>query len=107
MDYSCSVTFTFLKDLGNHNIENQFTMSFDVCSLFTNILLNETLDLAVKVIFEKNGDLKITRKELKELFVFSSSKTNFIFQGVICDQIDRIAMGFTSSAYTCELVCGL
>ena len=31
MDYSYSDTFTFLKDLGNHNIEIKFTISFDVC----------------------------------------------------------------------------
>ena len=91
MDYSCSDTF--LIDLGNYNIENKFTVSFDVYSLFTNIPLNNTLDLAVKIIFEKSGDLKITRKEFKALFVFSTSKTNFIFQGVIYNQIDGIAMG--------------
>ena len=93
MDHSCSDTFTFLKDLANRNIEGKFTTSFDVSSLFTNIPLEETLDLAVKLILENNSELKITRKELKELFVFSTSKTNFIFDGVIYDQIDGIAMG--------------
>ena len=75
------------------NIEGKFTISFDVSSLFTNIPLEETLDLAVKHIFENNSELKITCEELKELFVFSTSKTNYIFDGVIYNQIDRIAMG--------------
>ena len=67
--------------MGNRDIEGKFTISFDVSSFFTNIPLYETLDL------------KISRKELKELFVFSTSKINFIFDGVIYDQIDGIAMG--------------
>ena len=68
-------------------------ISFDVSSLFTNIPLEETLDFAVKLIFENSSELKITREELKELFVFCTSKTNFIFDGVIYDQIDGIATG--------------
>ena len=79
--------------MGYRNIEGKFTISFDVSSLFTNIPLEETLDLAGKLIFENNSELKITREELKELFVFFTSKTNFIFDGVIYDQIDGIAMG--------------
>ena len=41
----------------------------------------------------KKSELKITKTELRELFVFATSKTNFIFQGVIYDQIDGIAKG--------------
>ena len=68
-------------------------VSFDICSLFTNIPLKETIDLAVKLIFEKDKNLKITKEELTELFVFATAKTNFIFNGVIYDQVDGIAMG--------------
>ena len=55
--------------------------------------LDETLNLAVDLIFEKYTNLKITKKELFELFTFCTSKTNFLFDGVVYDQIDGIAMG--------------
>ena len=47
MDHSCSDTFTSLKDLGNQNIEGKFIISFDIPSLFTNIPLEGTAELAV------------------------------------------------------------
>ena len=53
----------------------------DVSSLFTNIPLSETIDLAVNAIFESNTelDLKLSKTELKELFNFASSHTHFFF----------------------------
>ena len=55
---------------------------------------------------ENNSELKITRKELKELFVFSTSKTNFIFDGVIYGQIDGIAMGLPLAPTLANLFMG-
>ena len=92
-EHSWADTFTFLNELNKNEMKGKFMVSFDVCSLFTNIPLNETIDLAVDLIFEKHKSLKATRGKLRELFEFSTSKTNFIFQGVIYDQIDGIAMG--------------
>ena len=84
-DYSSSDTFAFLKDLKCVDLKDKFTVSYDVCSLFTNLPLEETLDLAVDVIFAKNPNLKISRSELRELFSFCTSKTNFLFDGVVYD----------------------
>ena len=81
-------------------------VSFDVCSLFTNIPLNETIDLAVNLILSNKPDLKITHAELRELFVFATSKTNFIFQVVIYDQIDGIAMGSPLAPILANLFMG-
>ena len=52
-----------------------FMVSYDVASLFTNIPLSETIDLAVNAIFESNTglDLKLSKTELKELFNFAIS----------------------------------
>ena len=93
MEHSSKDTFTFLSDLHKVNINDNFMISYDVTSLFTNIPLEETVDLAVKLILDKNSGLKITRKELKELFIFCTSKNNFIFNGIIYDQTDGISMG--------------
>ena len=93
-EYSCKDTFNFVQELGKTDISDKFTVSFDIKSLFTNIPLEETLDLAVETIFEHRPHLKISKKELLELFRFCTSKTNFLFDGNVYDQIDGIAMGF-------------
>ena len=75
--------------------------------MFTNIPLNETLDIAVNLIFEKKPDLKISKKELKDLFEFCTSKTNFLFNGVIYDQIDGCAMGSPLAPPLANLFMGI
>ena len=59
-EYSCQDSFTFINELKKQNIVGKFMISFDVCSLFTNIPLKETVELAVNLILEKKLDLKIT-----------------------------------------------
>ena len=70
------------------------SVSYDVTSLFTNIPLPETIDLAVDAIFESNTalDLKLSKTELKELFNFATSHTHFLFKGCFYDQVDGVAM---------------
>ena len=51
------------------------------------------MDLAVKLIFENNPNIKITKKDLKKRFAFATPGTHTIFDGNYYDQIDGIAMG--------------
>ena len=64
-----------------------------VSSLFTNIPLQETTDIAINVIFNHNPNLNITRQKLKKLFTFATSQTHFIFSIQFYNQIDGVAMG--------------
>ena len=68
-------------------------VSYDVTSLFTNIPLQEIIDIARNLIFSHNINLSITRKELKKLFLFAPSQTHFIFNSKFFNQIDGVAMG--------------
>ena len=61
--------------------------------MFTSIPLNETIDLAVKLIFDNNPDIKITKKDLRKLFEFATSGKHVLFGGTYYDQIDGVAMG--------------
>ena len=61
--------------------------------MFTSIPLNETIELAVKLIFDNNPNIKITKKDLKKLFEFATSGTHILFDGNYYDQIDGVAMG--------------
>ena len=69
-DYSCKDTFSFVSQIKNANLSKNFLVSYDVTSLFTNIPLQETIDIAINLIFNHNPNLNITRKELKN-FSFS------------------------------------
>ena len=77
----------------NANLSKKFIVSYDVPGLFTNIPLQETIDIEINLIFSHNPNLNITRKELKKLFLFATSKTHFIFNSKFYDQIDGVAMG--------------
>ena len=68
-------------------------VSYDVCSLFTNIPLSETIDIAVKLILENKEDLKFSENELTKLFRFATAQTHLYFDGKIFDQVDGVAMG--------------
>ena len=66
-DYSCKDTFSFVSQIKNANLSKKFLISYDVTSFFTNIPLQETIDIAINLIFNRNPNLNITKKELKNL----------------------------------------
>ena len=68
-------------------------ISFDVCSLFTNIPLNETIDIAVKLLLDNDPNIGMSKEELRKLFEFATSKSHFLFNDEIFDQVDGVAMG--------------
>ena len=92
-DYSCKDTFSFVSQIKNANLSKKFLVSYDVTSLFTNIPLHETIDIAINLLFNHNPNLNITRKKLKKFFLFATSKTHFIFNSKFYNQIDGVAMG--------------
>ena len=71
----------------------KFLVSYDLTSLFTNIPLQETIDIRTNLIFNHNPNLNVTKKELKKLFLFATLQTHFIFNSKFCNQIDAAAMG--------------
>ena len=74
--------------------------------MFTNIPLNETIDLAVKSIFDNNTNIKITKKNLKKFSEFVTSETHILFDGNYYDQIDGVAMSSTRESVLTNLFMG-
>ena len=91
-DYSCKDTFSFVFQIKNANLSKKILLSYDVTSLFTNIPLQEFIDIAINLIFNHNPNLNITEKELKKLFLFATSQIHIIFNSKFYNQIDGIAM---------------
>ena len=77
----------------NANFSSKFLVSCDVTSLFTNILVRETVNAAINLIFNHNLNLNVTKKELKKLFLFPPPQTHFVFNGKFYNQIDGVVMG--------------
>ena len=91
-DYSWKDTFSFVSQIKKANLSKKCLVSYDVTSLYINIPLQETIDIAVNLIFNHNPNLNITRKELKKIFLFATSQTHFIFNSKFYNQIDGVAM---------------
>ena len=92
-EYSCRDTFSFVSQIKNENLSGKFLVSYDVTSLFTNIRLRETIDVAINLIFIHDPNLNTTKKKLKRRFIFATSQTHFIFNGKFYNQNDGVAMG--------------
>ena len=74
------------------SVSDDFTVSYG-CNMFTNIPLNETIDLAVDIIFDNNQSMNSTKPQLKKIFVFATSLTHCLFSNEIYDQTGRLVMG--------------
>ena len=92
-DFCADDTFSFIQDVRNIDTHDCFMVSYDVTSLFTNIPLDETIQLAVDLVFESQPNIKISKSELKDLFEFATRESHFLFDGNFYDQIDGVAMG--------------
>ena len=91
-DHCSKDSFSFCKEIKKVSSTNKFLISYDICSLFTSIALNETIDLGVELISDNNPNIKITKKDLKKLFEFESSGAQILFDGNYYDQIDDVAV---------------
>ena len=90
--YCVNDSFSFVQDIKKLNSNKKFLVSFDVCSLFANIPLDEAIDLAVDLIMN-NNILNINNADLKKLFSFTTSRSHFLFNGNLYGQVDGVAMG--------------
>ena len=105
--HSTQDTFTFIKELEEVRDYSNFLVSFDVSSLFTNISLNETIELALDYyILSNNPEVNISRKHLKKLFQFATSETHFYFNGEIYEQVDGVVMGSPLAPVPANLFVG-
>ena len=64
-----------------------FQENFLFPGLFANTLLQQTIDIAINLIFNHNSNLNITKENLKFFFLFATSQTRFIFNSKIYNQI--------------------
>ena len=84
-----------IKAIPNHLFEEGYQfVSFDVKSLFTNVPLNKTIKIILDRIYkDKVITTSLKQRTLKKLINDTCSKTAFMYDGVIYEQIDGVSMG--------------
>ena len=71
------------------------------CKSFQKNPLEETIDIAINLIFSHIPNLNITRKKSKNILLFATSQTQFIFNSKFHNQIDEISHEFSFSLCPC------
>ena len=92
-EYTVKDPFNFAEEICEQG-PTLFMSSLDVDSLFTNIPLDETIDICVNQLFENTDTVEgFTKSELKQLLSLATKESYFIFNGLLYKQIDGVAMG--------------
>ena len=92
-EYTVKDTFHFVSMLDGKD-HHLIMASLDVESLFTNIPLEETIDIVTKKVFQGKGLVNgLTRHDFKRLLLIATKGTVFLFNGQYYRQKDGVAMG--------------
>ena len=88
-------TFDFVNKISNINmIEEQRIVSFDVESLFTNIPVNETIEIILERAFKEQEKFHgLDKPTLRKFLDICTKESHFQFNGQYYDQVDGVAMG--------------
>ena len=91
-----SINFTFDERIQKFSVNPNkcFLSSYDICSLFTNVPLAETIEICSQALY--NGDLPepiIPKQLFTDLMKIATSSVEFSFNNCMYRQIDGVAMG--------------
>ena len=94
-EYTVKNSIEFAKEVSTFKFsEPLFLASFDVKSLFTNIPLEETIDICLNECERLNiVPFNLTRKQFKAFLDISVKESIFIFGDQLYKQVDGVAMG--------------
>ena len=101
-EYTIKDSFTFAEEVTGLKADH-YMVSFDVESLFTNIPLDETIDICVQRLYKRKKKVKgLLKRHFKELLTLAT-KFLLVQWGIL--QSDRwCGNGFTSWPNTCQSV---
>ena len=97
--YTVTDTFDSINEIHELKInKGEILVSYDVSSLFTNVPLDETIEILVNRAFSNNwfnttDNLALTRTDLVDLLSAANKGQLFQFDGALYEQTDGVAMG--------------
>ena len=90
--YIVKDSFEYVVELKHQKANDIFLFFFEVKSLFTNVPLNEVIDICANTLYSLDNPIrKITSFIL--LIKLATKKVEFSFNNVLYRQVDRIAIG--------------
>ena len=95
-EYTIKKTKYFVEKIKKeHVLNDHLLVSFDVKSPFINVSLDETIEIIVNTLYEKNKiSTDITKSEMEQLLNLCTKSVHFTFEGNISVQNDGVAMGW-------------
>ena len=94
--YTIKDSFQFVAEITDVKDADSYKMaSFDITSLFTNIPLDETINIILNLIFPNEDDrfMNFNKKQFKKLLELAVKDNVFLFNEGLYSQIDGVAMG--------------
>ena len=92
--------FTVKDPLALQNGPRHTTIMANICALLpdvsshvTNVPLDEKIQICLDKLYALANPPKVPRSVLKDLFVFATKRSHFVFDGQYYDQIDGVPMG--------------
>ena len=91
--YTVRDSFSFCNEIRKQDL-SFYTTSFDIQSLFTNIPLDETINICVNRVFQRKKKIKGMLKKHcnNKLLTLTVKSSCFVFHNVYYEQIDGVAM---------------
>ena len=91
-DFTIKDSFSFAEEVSSFDCGHYMT-SFDIESLFTNIPLEETINICVDRLFENNTKVNnLTKESFRSLLELATLDSFFIFDGKYYKQKDSVAV---------------
>ena len=91
-EYTLSDSFSFSDEIQEKD-NNLYMESFDIESLFTNIPLDETINICVNNVFGNSKRAKgHLKNDFKQLLTLSVKSSCFVFNNVYYQQVDGVVM---------------
>ena len=91
--YTVKDSVSFAADIRSQNTKYKMC-SFDVDALFTNIPLDETIDICCEELFKDTTEVSgMTKCQFRSLLELATKESFILFNGSYYQQIDGVAMG--------------
>ena len=93
-EFTLKNSYEFVKEINKFDIHNTVMASFDIKSLFTNISLDETIEMINNELFkDESTHLYYTKKQFINLLDLAIKDSPFLFNNNLYVQVDGVAIG--------------
>ena len=92
-NYTVKDSFDFAKDITQQS-SKLFMVSLDLDSLFTNVPLDETIEICVNELFKSSQTVSgLNKEQVLEMLLLTTKENVILFDQKYYSQIDGVAMG--------------